>query len=395
MRGELPGQRVRLHRGDRPAGDDDRGHPRPASPRPVRARRGPRSAARSRTSHTQAAAASGARGGHGTGATRPPARRRRARPRARRTRDPRTRGGGSPSAAGEAAPRSRARARGGRPAPPRRPPDRAGSPRAPRCPAAPASAARRRPAFVPGDRREPRGRVPRPAAVQQAAVGGEERLLRRVLRLVLVAQEDTAEPEHRRAVALEELRHAQRGRPVVGAAVARDSAALVVATSAARAAVVVTAAAAVAAVRHRRCRGRVILVRVLGVPGPLLSSPWAASHWSWAAPVRASHWSSSSSSPSHWSCATPRGEVHRTGRRSSSPVVVRRRRRRGGRRCGRRRQRWASAPASTSTVRFGLAVPSRRVRAAFALTGASALCRLACASWRGAAGPSPPMLRRR
>ena len=61
------------------------------------------------------------------------------------------------------------------------------------------------PALVARDRCEPRCRLARLGAVEQRPVGGEEHLLRRVLRLGPVAQQDAAEPGDHPSVAAVQL----------------------------------------------------------------------------------------------------------------------------------------------------------------------------------------------
>ena len=65
--------------------------------------------------------------------------------------------------------------------------------------------ARARPALVAGDRRQPGGRLTRLRSAEQAAIRGEECLLRGILGLRCVAQEHATETEHHTAVALEQL----------------------------------------------------------------------------------------------------------------------------------------------------------------------------------------------
>ena len=76
-----------------------------------------------------------------------------------------------------------------------------------------------RPALVARDRREPGGGLPRLGAVQERAVRGEERLLRRVLSLGAVAQQRAAQAADEAAVVAVELLGPRGGRPVIGAAV--------------------------------------------------------------------------------------------------------------------------------------------------------------------------------
>ena len=70
-----------------------------------------------------------------------------------------------------------------------------------------------RPALVARDRREPRRRLTGIGAVQERAVRGEERLLRRVLRLGAVPQQRIAEPADRAGVQLVELLGPRASRP--------------------------------------------------------------------------------------------------------------------------------------------------------------------------------------
>ena len=59
-------------------------------------------------------------------------------------------------------------------------------------------------ALVAGDRREPAARVERLRAREQSPVRGEERLLRRVLRLVRISQKHAADAENEATVLVEE-----------------------------------------------------------------------------------------------------------------------------------------------------------------------------------------------
>jgi len=68
------------------------------------------------------------------------------------------------------------------------------------------------------DRREPGRGLARLDAAEQAAVGGEERLLRSVFRLGGIAQEGPADAQDETAVRPEELGETCAGRPLLGAA---------------------------------------------------------------------------------------------------------------------------------------------------------------------------------
>src|SRR5436190_1263778 len=74
------------------------------------------------------------------------------------------------------------------------------------------------PALVARDRPEPSGRIAWLLAREQCAVGGEECLLRRVLSLGRVAQDQAADAEDHPPVLLEELGNALSGRPLTPAA---------------------------------------------------------------------------------------------------------------------------------------------------------------------------------
>jgi hypothetical protein len=60
------------------------------------------------------------------------------------------------------------------------------------------------PALIPSDRRQPGCRVARLRPAKEASVRRDERLLRGILGLVVIAQEEPAEPEHHACVLVEQ-----------------------------------------------------------------------------------------------------------------------------------------------------------------------------------------------